>query len=307
MTEKHWTFRARAELLTLRDHAGAWGYRAGASACAEPTALAALALIASAEGPLSASDLPPSTAAAEWLASIQRPDGSIGIKGAAASPGWMTPYAILVWNNLGRFQEERKRAGGWLLKLKGQTLDPREDPLKIAGHDTTIVGWPWVADTHSWLEPTCLAILALGREGYAAHPRVVEGLRLIRNRSLDGGGWNYGNKSVFGRALRAQPAPTGLALLTLAGIDAPGPMIANAARYLRETLPGVRASASLVWGLLGLRAWGVSIASADDWLAESFAKASGRPDAAPKLACLLLGASEASLGLFGRSELRHGS
>jgi hypothetical protein len=305
MAEEPWTTRARADLRSLRGPAGAWAYRAGGAPCAEPTALAALALIAS--GGTDASDAPVIAAASDWLASGQRPDGSIGIEGAGASATWMTPYAMLLWSTVGQHEEPRRRAACWLLKLKGRTLDPRDDPLRIAGHDTTLVGWPWVADTHSWLEPTCLAILALGREGYAEHPRVVEGLRLVRNRALDAGGWNYGNKSVFGRELRPQPAPTGLALLTLAGIGATSPMIANAVRYLRETLPGVRAAASLGWGLMGLRAWGETITSGDDWLSESFARAQGRPDAAPKLACLLLGASEASLGLFGRSELRHGS
>lgn len=309
MTEERWTVRAREELRRLRGRDGAWGYRAGASACAEPTALAALALIASAEGDIPASDASIIASAADWLARVQRPDGSVGLQGAGPSAGWMTSYAMLLWSALGSHEEPRRRAAHWLLSLKGRTLDPREDRLRIVGHDARLVGWPWVADTHSWLEPTCMAILALGREGYSAHPRVVEGLRVVRDRALDAGGWNYGNKAVFGRALRPQPAPTGLALLTLAGVDPPGPRIANAVRYLRETLPGVRAAASLGWGLIGLRAWGESIATADDWLSESFARAAGRPDAAPKLACLLLGASAASPALFGRSptESRHGS
>ena len=149
------------------------------------------------------------------------------------------------------------RAARWLLGIKGRATPRSDDPEHIVGHDTTLVGWPWVADTHSWLEPTALAVLALGRAGLGEHPRVVEGLRLIRDRAVDTGGWNCGNKATFGRALRPQPAPTGLALLTLA--QTPGeprsPLVDRAIRYLTATLPGVRAAWSLGWGLLGLRAW----------------------------------------------------
>ena len=95
-----------------------------------------------------------------------------------------------------------------------------------------------------------MAVLALSRAGLAEHPRVQEGLRLIRDRAVRSGGWNYGNKAVFGRPLRPQPAPTGLALLTLAGIDERGgDRSRRAIGYLREALPGVRASASLGWGV----------------------------------------------------------
>src|SRR5262249_52249430 len=174
-----------------------------------------------------------------------------------------------------------RRAAGWLLDERGRTVDPADDPGHVAGHDTTLVGWPWVAGTHSWLEPTALAVLALGRAGLGAHPRVAEGLRLIRGRAVDAGGWNYGNKAVFGRALRAQPSPTGLALLALAGTGPRDAAVGRAVAYLARTLPGVRAPVSLGWGLLGLRAWGEAPAGAGDWLAAAYPSGAGRPRAAP--------------------------
>ena len=70
----------------------------------------------------------------------------------------------------------------------------------MIGHDSTLVGWPWVDGTHSWLEPTALAILALCREGLGDHPRVAAGIALILDRALEDGGWNYGGKAVFGRS-----------------------------------------------------------------------------------------------------------
>ncbi len=301
MTDE-WTQPARRELLRLRGGEPGWGYRAGATPGVEPTALAGLGLL------VSEPDAPPADGrratrdAADWLATLQRPDGSLGLSATEPTPGWTTPYALLLWKALATREPECRRAARWLLGIKGRATPRSDDPERIVGHDTTLVGWPWVADTHSWVEPTALAILALGRAGLGEHPRVVEGLRLIRDRAVDTGGWNYGNKATFGRGLRPQPAPTGLALLTLA--QTPGepraPLVDRAIRYLTATLPGVRAVWSLGWGLLGLRAWSVEPEEADRWLAEAYRNALGRPDAAPRLAHLLLAAGERTLSLFRR-------
>lgn len=299
MTRHTWTDAARGDLLGLQGRDGGWGYRRDSAACAEPTALAGLALLADAGGPA-----PEALGrAADWLAAAQRPDGSVGVSAARPAPGWMTPYALLLWKATGAHEGRCRTASHWLLARKGRTLSKGEDPGHVAGHDTTLVGWPWVADTHSWLEPTAMAVLALAASGLAEHPRVREGLRLIRDRQVESGGWNYGNKAVYGRPLRAQPAPTGMALLALAlaGAGSAPETIGGATRYLTGVLPGVRASASLGWGLLGLRAWGVRPEHSADWLAEAFASLRGRPDAAPRLACLLLAAGETSLALFARS------
>src|SRR5262249_21569539 len=153
-----------------------------------------------------------------------------------------------------------------------------------------------------WLEPTALSVMALSLAGFGSHPRVPEGLRLIRDRAVEGGGWNYGNKSVFGRALRPQPAPTGIALLTLSAIDRRTVMIDRAIAYLPRSLPGVRAPSSLGWGLIGLSAWGERPADAAGWLAESFTTVTGRSDSSMKLALLLLAADPGTPRLFGRTQ-----
>ena len=150
---------------------------------------------------------------------IQRPDGSVGdLGGTEEAPCWPTPYGVILWGVLGGYEPQRSRRACGLAAPPGGQGDPRErrPRARIVGHDPTLIGWPWVADTHSWLEPTALAILALRREGRGDHPRVREGVRLIADRAIVDGGWNYGNKAAFGHALRPQPAPTGLALLALA-------------------------------------------------------------------------------------------
>ena len=108
--------------------------------------------------------------------------------------------------------QARRRAAAWLLEQKGNAIAVDTAIGSVVGHDTTLVGWPWVEGTHSWVEPTAMAILALDREGFGDHPRVAEGIRVVLNRALAHGGWNYGNTSVFGRQLRPQP-----------GTDRPGP------------------------------------------------------------------------------------
>ena len=294
-TQGDWVGAARRELIGSRSPNGSWAYRKGASGSVEPTALAALALGAAGER---------AGQTAGWLTRLQNPDGSLGLSEKQAAPGWMTPYAMLLWDATGAHPEPTRRAAEWLLRLKGKVVPLSEDPARVIGHDSTLVGWPWVAETHSWLEPTVLAVLALSRAGFGDHPRVAAGLRLIRDRAIDGGGWNYGNKSVFGRPLRAQPAPTGLALLALAGIDARPGLVDAAIAYLRRTLPGVRAPSSLGWGLIGLAAWGEAPEESGGWLAESHGAVAGNQGAAIQLATLLLAAEPCAPRLFGRDPYR---
>jgi hypothetical protein len=169
----------------------------------------------------------------------------------------------------------------------------------VIGHDSSLAGWPWVAGTHSWLEPTALAILALCREGQRDHPRVSAGIELILDREIKAGGWNYGNKVVFGHDLRPQPGPTGVVLLALAARGEQSTAVARALSYLRKSLPNLRAGVSLGWGLLGLRAHRALPPESATWLRESFERCTGRPDACMSLAVLLLASSDRSLDLLG--------
>ena len=197
-----WIDDARHALLLARGPSGAWPYRGTLAPATEPTALAALALPEAAPG------------AARWLESSQHADGSLGVSATLPEPCWATPHAILLWSAVGGFEPACARACAWLIGMRGVT-SPRQ-PGAITAHDTGLDGWPWLSGTHPWLEPTAMAVLALAGRGHRGHPRVREGLRLIADRALPSGGWNYGNTAVFGRELRPQPAPTGLALLALA-------------------------------------------------------------------------------------------
>ena len=171
--------------------------------------LLCLALIASGDGQTSTLDIETSQQAARWLTAIQQSDGSLPVSEGHHSPGWATPYALLLWSALPGYQEAESRARTSLLGRKGEVDRTEKKSEKVIGHDPSLVGWPWVDGTHSWLEPTALAILALCRAGLADHPRARAGVELILDRALESGGWNYGNKAVFGTELRPQPGSDG--------------------------------------------------------------------------------------------------
>jgi len=286
-----WIERARRELLSRRGSRTAWGYREGGSPAVEPTALAGLALLATGGDPDSASDRPPAREAASWLARLQLQDGAVPAAPGPSLPGWATPHAMLLWSRLDAFDEHRRHARDWLLSSKGRSTQSSAEDRLTCAHDPSLIGWPWVPGTHSWLEPTAMAIWALCNEGCHNHPRVAAGLRLILDRAIPGGGWNYGNTVVFGHVLRPHPGPTGIALMALAAAGAGDrPAVAPALDYLRRTLPTIRAAASLGWGVLGLKAHGVCPPEADAWLAEAYGHCTGRPDAIVGLGVLLLSA-----------------
>jgi hypothetical protein len=289
---------ARRVLVGLRGRSRVWGYRRQGTPSVEPTVLASLGLLASGDEHSFAEDDAAAGAAGGWLTAIQRAEGSLPVSQSLSTPGWATPYGLLLWRGLPAYESARARARAWLLRLEGQTLARTADSQAVIGHDSTAIGWPWVQGTHSWLEPTALAVLALCLEGLADHPRVEEGIGLIRDRSLTGGGWNYGNKVVFGHDLRPQPGPTGLALLALAARGEHPPEAARALDYLRRTLPNLRAGVSLGWGTLGLRAHDACPREAETWLADSYRRSAGRPDAILGLALVLLAACPHSLGLL---------
>jgi hypothetical protein len=204
----------------------------------------------------------------------------------------------LVWSAAGAASSAQNKAVEWLLTSRGNTWTP--EVAEPFGHDPRIAGWPWVEGTHSWLEPTAMAVLALSRAGRKEHERTRDGRRLIRDRVIRSGGWNYGNSTVFGADLRPHPAPTGLALLALAEADeADSPIIAQSCAYLERILPTTRAPQSLCFGILALTAWGRRPGAADDWLVAAHDGAARRSNSIAELAYLLLAAGPGALKVLG--------
>jgi hypothetical protein len=256
-----------------------WGYRAGDAGFAEPTALVAMALL---RWGLTQQARP----ALQWLAETQQFDGSVGICRGQSTPAWTTSLAILAWHAAGDYSSNVDRGVEWLLSINGEK-SPRS---RNVGHDTTLDGWPWVAGTHAWVEPTAWAVLALKRVGMSDHVRTREGVRLLFDRVLPGGGCNYGNTVVLGQALRPHVQPTGIALSALTDEpDLEGKLNASC-HYLLSVLGEETPTASLAYGVLGLAAHGKTPAQATDWLQKASSRTASRDGAPHRLALALLAA-----------------
>lgn len=279
-------------VLTELADATAWGYLPGGAAAAEPAALSALALAshgrrAAARAPL------------DWLCTQQSADGRVGAVAGDSDPAWPTAWAVLAWQTAGaqepasspgeRYQPAIKRGIAWLLEARGTPLQKSAD----IGHDPTLVGWPWVLSTHSWVEPTAMAVLSLKATGRARDPRCVEGIRLLHDRLLPAGGCNYGNTEVLGQFLRPHVEPTGVCLWALAGEPDADGRTRRSLDYLRSELPRQQAAISLSYGLIGLAAHGVLLVEAESLLAAAAGRTLRRAPVAYRLALLALAAKHA--------------
>lgn len=296
-----WRSVLLTELLAARREQ-AWGYRSAAnvgSLAAEPTVWAAIALHAAGRENETVVG-----GALDWIAEQQRADGRVGVTEKLDQPAWTTALAVLAWNACGesharRFESQSRAALQWLIQLRGQPIAP-----KAAGfaYDTQLIGWPWVAGTTSWLEPTAYSIMALRRFADSADTsiaRVDEGVRLLLDRAVPTGGWNYGNPQAFGNGLRAFADTTGIALCALAG-QPRNEKMTKAIEFLGVELPRVRAPLSLGWGLIGLRAWNAVPADAEGWLAEAAAGLEEN-ERTPLHAALLLLAGAKDWSIYSRS------
>ncbi len=256
------------ETLDLLARNPCCGYRADGVAAVEPTALAAMALVAGDRRHAAEQAL-------QWLAEVQADEGSLGIDAENPRPRWPTGWAVLAWHAAASFAAETtggettrwtaaaERAIDWILSLEGRRL-PRSSGL---AHDTTLCGWPWVESTHSWVEPTAINLLALKRSGMADHPRSRAAVELLLDRMLPSGGWNYGNTKVLGNTLRPHVQPTGLALAALCGESGAAVHVRQALDYLKAALSETTTTASLCYGLIGAAAHGHRPAAAEEWLA----------------------------------------
>ena len=182
----------------------------------------------------------------------QEEDGRLPINRSHPDSFWPTALAVLAWQGSSHSQAAQGRAIHLLLETTGVHGPRRSD--EPAGHDTRLKGWPWVVGTHSWIEPTALAVIAMKATGHGQHDRVREAIEMVLDRQLPQGGWNYGNTLVFGRELRPMPESTGAALVGLAGM-ADREKVIRSLDYLEDEVSRLRTPISLGWALLGLAAW----------------------------------------------------
>ncbi len=250
----------REQLVEQLAAASVWGYHHDGAAATEPTAMAALALT-------HAGKTEAARRALTWLADHQNRNGSLGVTATESTPTWPTTLAIMAWTVAGGgYDDHRQKAIDWMLSIRGEPVPQ----AKLLGHDSTLVGWPWVVPTHSWSEPTAFSVLALQAADHADHPRCQEAVTLLIDRLLPEGGSNYGNTTVLGQTLRPHIMPTGVVLWAIAGAARePGdvdPRIAHSLDYLESQLAEPISAAALAYTTLALSAHGRSLDAAKEAL-----------------------------------------
>ena len=200
-----------------------------------------------------------------YLQKQQDTEGRLSIGPDYPKASWPTPLAIIAWATSDHYQKEKDLAIQFLINFSGHHFPKNAN--SVAGHDTSIKGWPWIADTHSWVIPTGLAIIALQIVG-VTHQRILEGQQMILDRQLPQGGWNYGNTTVLGKELLPLPECTGVALHALSNTT-DTTLIEKSIDYLIRELPNLRTPISLGWALMGLEAWGMKPSNSDELILES--------------------------------------
>jgi hypothetical protein len=260
------------------------GYSPNGKPAAEPTALATLAFVAHERNDAA-------VASAYQLVAMQQPSGEVSIRAGEESPGWPTSLAIVAWAALMR-QQARALQGNidhamnWLLANRGEGFE-RTDTF---GHNTELVGWSYALKTHSWVEPTAFGVLALKAANRERESAAREGISVLIDRQLPGGGLNYGNTYVLGQLIRSHVQPTGIALLALAGETDPSGRLEKSIAWLRRSIDSQTTPQSLAWAVLGLSAHKSSLAQSDEWLAAAAARVQTRDRSPHKLALLALAA-----------------
>ena len=190
--------------------------------------------------------------ARDRLTTAQDSDGRVSMSREHEEAFWPTALSVLAWNGSQAHESHCSLGVQFLLRTTGHHW--RKEPNDPSGHDPNIPGWPWIDGTHSWIEPTALAVIALKAVGQGQHDRVREAAEMMLDRQLPHGGWNYGNTTVFGRELHPMPESTGAALAGLTGQVEPG-TVGRSLDYLQGEVDRLRTPVSSGWALFGLAVW----------------------------------------------------
>jgi hypothetical protein len=186
-----------------------------------------------------------------WLRSGINDSGAFTLQGDS-EPHWTTTLCVFTLARLGSLKEVENKSLRWLLNWKGRLVPPEKDIVI----DSTLAGWPWMADTFSWVEPTCLALLAIKQCGQTHHPRVREAERMLLDRACRDGGWNFGNHTALGVPIASYIQTTALALLALQGVGEAAEFVKRGQVYLDREIGRHQSALSLALTTLCFNVYG---------------------------------------------------
>ena len=244
-------------LLASQNPDGGWPYGQSGPSWTEPTAYALLALAADGDAG------EPARRALGWLRAGQRPDGGWPPLPVVQQSFWVSAVVLLLGpaalgaavyrRGLAWLLSQSGEETGFLSRLRLLANGQRQPP------EQHFPGWPWFPGASAWVTPTALSMLALGKAmrwgpAPAIRQRRELGCGFLLRHACRDGGWNYGTPRVLGVEAGSYPETTGVALLALAGIDAPE--VRKACTLARAQLPACQASEAESWLRLGLLAHG---------------------------------------------------
>ena len=261
--------RSRLDYLAgAQNPDGGWGYLPGKSSWLEPTVYALLAL--------HPSEVHRRVFERGWqlARSWQLPSGAWKPARQVSEPHWTTSLAITLHAVRGVHDAAFHKGVSWLLSVKGVEGGALS---RIAGlftsslveFDASLVGWPWLPDTSSWVEPTSQALLALkmaAKHVNAKHvnndelrSRTAMAERMLLERRCHDGGWNYGNRKVYGVDLLCYPETTAIALIGLKGV--PSPHLAGSLQLAARLCAESRSPLARAWLTIALQSHGRPVAN----------------------------------------------
>src|SRR5262245_17837146 len=240
-------FERAADALDRTRTGDGFGPTAGADPEPEPTALAALAL--------------DDDDARTWLAQAQREDGSLGVWAGPFDNDSPTALAALALPA----GPARERALDHVLSNPARRV-PAD---RITPHDPNLAGWGWADGTAGWVEPTARTLLAMRLLRPNAAGAIEQAAAFLADRECVDGGWNYGNRVVYGLPLPAFGQPTAVALVGLHGMTvngSDGDLVTRGVDALRRLWPVERGPLTLGTALAAFRL--LDLADAEDVAAE---------------------------------------
>ena len=213
--------RIFSDLLQNQNPDGGWGTLRGKRSNTESTSLAVTALTA----------LPEIAAKAnrkrgiDWLVRQQNQDHSWPLNETAKEGSWTTALAIMALSDDPQNGDRALAGARWLLEQEGSKPGILAELILWARGKSAInkvnndlIGWSWVPNSFSWVEPTSYALIAVKKlrarlAGTSVDERIRQADAMIYDRMCNGGGWNYGNSKVLDYALWPYPDITAVALI----------------------------------------------------------------------------------------------